>query len=239
MRTSLGVLLIAASSSVVARLPTAHVPFVGCPSDGQLGPQPAPAKGKTPRVESKAAAKLAFYSSGELGVLAPRGWRCIGLSGSNGGFLLVTPERHNAQEFFQADPPNIRGAAVQISYSMGGTSGRLSVLRAIVRYFPHYRSFVDEIREAELDFDALNARRYTGDVIIKHTLNYLRFKTPAGKEGEGTNSRLLPGARPIEGYRRIIGPASEPDLIGVDVRLPPGQGWLVEAILTDSPKGGS
>ena len=34
-----------------------------------------------------AAAQLAYHAPSDLGVLAPRGWQCLGLYGSNGSIL--------------------------------------------------------------------------------------------------------------------------------------------------------
>ena len=53
------------------------VPAIGCPTDGQLGPEPAPKDGTKPlTLAPAAAAGLAFYRNAEIGVLGPRGWHC-------------------------------------------------------------------------------------------------------------------------------------------------------------------
>jgi hypothetical protein len=178
---------------------------------------------------------------GEIGILAPRGWHCLGLSGSNGSFLVVTPERHRAQEYFNEGPVAIRGPAVQSSLSYGGTSGRYAVAKTIARYFPAWKDFVQQVIEMDrsigaLPIEPLPTRPYKSDVIKRRTANYLRFTTPAGKNGEGTNSRLLPGVWPIEGFRKVVGPAGEPDLIGTEVRLPQTQANLIETILSEAAK---
>ena len=70
---------------------------VACPSDGMLGPVAAPA---APTRPGKAPAGLALYViPRDLSVLAPRGWHCVGLYGSSGSFLIVTPEPHDAKDF--------------------------------------------------------------------------------------------------------------------------------------------
>ena len=51
-----------------------------------------------------AAAQLAYYASRDLGVLAPRGWHCLGLEGSNGSVLIVTPEPHGAADLMEESP---------------------------------------------------------------------------------------------------------------------------------------
>lgn len=79
------------------------VPFVGCKSDGQIGPLDVP-KGTNPSVliSLRAAQNLAYYSAfGEgVGVLAPRGWYCFGAYGSSGSALLVSPRPIDTASMF-------------------------------------------------------------------------------------------------------------------------------------------
>ena len=70
------------------------VPFVGCASFGQVEALPAP-KGadKTVKIAAKDAAALAYYLSADgIGLLAPRGWYCVGTSGSGGSALYLSPK---------------------------------------------------------------------------------------------------------------------------------------------------
>src|SRR5262245_10090325 len=63
---------------------TAPVPFVGCVSFGQVERLEAP-RGTSLGlpISSKDARALAYYKSADgIGVLAPRGWYCEGVSGS-------------------------------------------------------------------------------------------------------------------------------------------------------------
>src|SRR5579864_2187946 len=84
-----------ASSAHRSAGPKASVPFVGCPSDGQLGPGEAP-RGENSQVVAispEIARRLAYYKADHgSGILAPRGWHCFGTYGSNGSNLYVTPE---------------------------------------------------------------------------------------------------------------------------------------------------
>lgn len=69
-----------------------NLPFVGCPSDGQQGPQRFPKSCPTPTVLGNDAARPAYYAMEDgTGVIAPRGWRCFGRYGSNGSTLTVAP----------------------------------------------------------------------------------------------------------------------------------------------------
>jgi len=235
MRFAVALALIVLAAPATAREKLVHVPFVGCPSDGQTGPIPAPRPHQTPAIAASAAAKLAFYATDYSMVLAPRGWHCVGLYGASGQSLIVTPERHQAEEFFAREPVAIHGPAVQMSVSVGGTSGRLSVIPAIERYFPFYRPFAVEARK--LDDDASPpSRPWRSDVIKRQTRNYVRFITPAGQDGEGTHSLLLRGTLPIHGFRMIIGDVEEPDLVSATVRLPPDQAGLIDIILAEAAK---
>src|SRR5689334_20720696 len=130
MNAILPALYISLSASTAAPPSLQPVPFVGCPSDGQTGPISAPQPIGTPKLPARAAAKLAFCATDHASVLAPRGWHCIGLYGSSGQTLIVTPDRHQAEEFFASEPVSIHGPAVQMTVSEGGTSGRLSVIPA-------------------------------------------------------------------------------------------------------------
>ena len=225
-RAGLALLAFAWASSAAAAAP-AQVPFVGCPSDGQLGPQPAPRRGAVPRVPSAAAAQLAYYASAGLGVFAPRGWHCFGLYGSNGAILIVTPESHGARDLLDSPSP-LRGPAVQITYSEGATSGRLEVASVIARAFPAHMSFARSVSE-DLG-QALPAGPYRTDRMVRLRPNVVGYTTPAGREGLGTDSRLAPNDRPVDGLV-ILDPEGDMNLIKLDVRLPAAQAGLATPIL--------
>lgn len=241
VRAALAIVLLMLAAPAAAREPLVRVPFVGCPSDGQQGPQPAPKNGTTPRIQARIAAKLAFYSMGEIGVLAPRGWHCLGLSGSNGSILIVTPTKHRPDDFLNDRPRSLHGPVIQADLSYGGTSGRYAVAKAVARYFPGHYKFVRDVIKMDRDIGArsiepLPRNPYSTDVIGRRTATSLRFMTPAHHKGEGTDSWLAPDQHPIEGIRVLLKGFDGPDLYGVDVRLPPRLRGLTEVILS-SAKG--
>jgi hypothetical protein len=222
-----------------------RVPFVGCPSDGQQGPQPAEPLGRhatTPAFPAAIAAQLAFYGANGLGALAPRGWHCVGLEGSNGTSLIVTPERHNPAEFLGNAVP-LRGPAVQFSVILGGTSGRFEVARVIALAFPAQMAFARRVAAEGLG-EPLPARPYPTDRMVRLRPDTVGYTTPAGRAGLGTGSWLAPGDRPIDGLA-ILNPepgaaGAEIDLIKVDVRLPAAQAGLATPILNfHLPSGAS
>lgn len=220
--------MIALALALAAAAPTAPVPFVGCASDGQQGAQPAPRRRAVPSVPAAAAAQLAYYASNELGVLAPRGWHCIGLEGSNGSFLLVTPSLYRAADLLGETAP-VRGPAVQIALSFGGTSGRFEVANVIARAFPAQMAFARNVA-AEGIGDPLPTGPYPDDHMVRLRPNAVGYTTPAGRQGLGTDSRLAPGDRPIEGLA-VLDPSGDMSLVKLDVRLPAAQAALATPIL--------
>lgn len=238
IRFALALALLVAATPAEAREKLVYVPFVGCPADGQTGYIPPPKSGQSPSLPARLARQLAYYGydNGPT-VLAPRGWHCVGLYGSSGSSLIVTPERHKADEFFHSErPADVRGPAIQVSISYGGTSGRDEVAQGIARLFPAHRDFLRKVikldREIGYALDLPKARRT--DVIRRRTATFVRFTTPAKYEGEGTHSRLLAGNLPIDGIRQLFDFQDGPDLLGVDVRLPASQAHLLEPILAEA-----
>jgi hypothetical protein len=196
------------------------VPFVGCPSDGQLGPLPAP-RGKDRRMAIWPAdgQRLAYFKAeGGQGVLAPRGWHCFGVYGSNGSSLFVSPEHLDAEKYFGGNWKGFSGDAIQLSISYGGTSGRFAVAKIIARVFPARRKFVDRvIREDIQPAGSFPFGPFPKDKLTDKGKSIVEYETPAQSEGLGTESRLLKNEGPIRGAEILIG--DEPDLISLSVRL--------------------
>jgi hypothetical protein len=215
---------------------TSDVPFAGCPSDGQMGPRAAPASGPVPRVDVRAASRLAYYRSDHLGVLAPRGWHCFGLSGSNGSTLIVSPEPIDREALFNGNA-GLRGPAVQVSLSYGGTSGRFSVANGIARYFPDHLAFARSVAAEGLMSEPLPTGPHPGDWIRRRSATEIEYRTPAGAEGAGTASFLDAGSEPIGGLVMLLA-GDEPDLLQLSMRLAPGQESLageIAASLRENP----
>ncbi|MGA9626798.1 MAG: DUF2939 domain-containing protein [Bryobacteraceae bacterium] len=197
------------SSAITER---GSIPFVGCPSDGQAGPIGIP-NGSSPTVLAglQAAQRLAYYKA-DLGpgVLAPRGWYCSGTYGSNGETVFVGPQPI-------ADD---MGAAIELSRSSGGTSGRFEVARMIARVFPAHRDFASRVigeglvPAADFPFGPypLDRLNYKNDEIVE-------YETPARADGLGTCSGLRKNDSAINGVVILSGPT--PDLLVLSVRLPP------------------
>jgi hypothetical protein len=120
-----------------------QIPFVGCASDGQAGPQAAPTgSSKTLAISAAGAERLAWYKAlYGPGVLAPRGWHCFSIYGSDGSNLFVSPDAIDSKTLLSVDWKGFAGQVIEISVSSGGTSGRFEVAKVIARVFPAYKAF--------------------------------------------------------------------------------------------------
>jgi len=127
---------------------TVRVPFVGCPSEDQIGPREAP-KGTdhVVRIKESTARRLAFYTSGGgFGVLAPRGWHCFARYGSSGGRLFVGPSGINSNDLFP-----VAGSAVELEATDGGGSGMYEVAQVLARVFPSQRPYVQGVINSDVE----------------------------------------------------------------------------------------
>ncbi len=215
MRNSSAVLVLLFSSALFAQ--TARVPLVGCESLGQAEGVPAP-KGvdKVVRVSAGAAKGLAYYTEGfrGTGVLAPRGWYCIGLYGSSGSELLVAPRRADLSG-------EMTGPVVRLEYiSADNGSGRFDMAQVLARVFPAQRAFVKQVMDS-LD-QPPRWEPYPKDRLIIQTDRLVEYQTPPHLEGLGTMSRMKANNDPIDGAAIFEGPAPRllPYLLMLRVRLP-------------------
>lgn len=201
--------------------PTERVPVVGCPSDGQQGPMPPPEgmdMKAAPELPSSAARHLAYYETSDLSVLAPRGWSCFGLKGSSGASIIVTPTHHDAAEVFKEDF-GLTEPAVQLSYSLAGTSGRFSVAWVAARLFPNMKRFVQAVIDEDNEASFFKFGPFPHDRLRRRSSRDVEFETPSNEEGMGTHSWLKKNGSPIEGVA-IIAKGEESDLLQLSIRLP-------------------
>lgn len=204
--------------------------FVGCASSGQEGRAKTPAdNGKAPLLPQRLADQLAYYQAAGIGVLAPKGWHCFGVGGSNGASILVTPERHSAQELYNG-ALRLKGLAVQASTTSSETSGRFHVAKVAARLFPDQKRFVEAIISEDIfprsDFPIGPAPH---DVITRRNDGDVEFTTPAGEQGSGTSSFLVPSDLPIDGVAILSKPDN--DLLELFIRLPVEMRFTAPAII--------
>ena len=238
----------ASAASVAAAAITTTVPFVGCPSDGQIGAQPAPTGGaKSVTMDPDAAAKLAYYvMENGPGVLAPRGWSCAGIYGSDGATLIVSPQPVKPGDLMGQSWAGAAGDAIQVTVASGDTSGRFQVAQAIMRLFPAHQAFAQNVvQEGVEPASNFPAGPYPSDRMTTRSGELVEFATPANTVGFGTdvntNTRLKPGADPAQGAVALVG--GTPDLLFAVVRLSPDlqalSGPIISQFEADNPAGGS
>jgi hypothetical protein len=230
MRTPARLLAIVMAASALGSAPAA-VPFVGCPSDGQIGPQKPPRTGKVPSVPAAVASRLAYYAmKWDVGVLAPRGWHCFGLIGSNGLTVIVAPQRLSWDGV--TGRRGLLGPVIQLSQSDGSTSGRFEVAAIAGRIFPAARSFVDRV-EAEGFLDTpLPRHPFPTDRLRYHGRYQAFYSTPAHREGLGTKSFLMADSSPIDGVETYY-PQDDVGLTSLAVRLSAGDRVLATTIIDE------
>lgn len=215
---------------------TSRVPFVGCRSDGQLGPQAAPKSRITPILPVKVARQLAFYAAADgPGVLAPRGWHCFGVYGSNGSGLVVAPEKLSSSDLRGQNQFSTKGSAVELAFDYGGTSGRWAVAEAIARYFPRHRGFIQQNFQG-LDIGPLPSGPYPHDSVSQRSDTLVRYTTPPLTKGAGTTWVLAPSAQPIRGLSMLVNDPDGPDVLRVNVRLPHARSALAAVILENAQR---
>lgn len=212
-----------------------NVPYVGCASDGQFGPQPPPKPSRpTPSLPPAVARRVAYFASANNGILAPRGWSCFSVYGSSGTTLWVTPKPVDKRLIFDAKF-KLKGDVVELTYTLGGTSGRFEVAEVSSGLFPVARDFVKSVVEEEKDIGALplqlSRKPFPNDLIGRRTDTVVQYTTPPRKEGLGTHSNLCPNATPIDGLAELIADGGDFDLIELNVRLPQRDRDLVTPIL--------
>jgi hypothetical protein len=209
-----------------------RVPFVGCKSDGQVGPLEAPqGKSKVVAITVEASRRLAYYKAEEgVGVLAPRGWYCFGTYGSGGSTLYIAPQPLGAAELFSDRWGGFAGPAIELNSEIGDTSGRFKVARTIARVFPAHKAFVrNVIAEGIEPASSFPFGPYPKDKLIYRSKEIVEYQTPAETDGFGTDSYLQKNASPISGVAILYG--EELDLLFLSARLPVDSVDLTPAIV--------
>ena len=209
----------------VALLAQSTVPFVGCPLDGQTGPQPAPTgKPQVVQVSVGVASQVAYYSAGGIGVIAPRGWHCFGIYGSSGGSLYVSPQPV-PKDLLEGSRAGIPGPGIILSEFEGQGFGRGQVAQPIARAFPARREFTDKAREL-FEFEVPSGP-YPTDKLVHNGDSEVEFSTSAGMDGLGTYSGMKKGER-IEGM--VILEGAGEFISHLAIRLPRGMEGLTPEI---------
>jgi hypothetical protein len=166
-------------------------------------------------------------------VLGPRGWHCLVLAGSNGTTIYVTREPLDAKILLGGKFPGFSGDAIQLSVSLGETSGRFEAAKFVARLFPQDRVFVDKVIAEKIE-PASNFvfGPYPTDHLKRRSEAMVEYETPAGKKGLGTDSRLLPNTAPISG---MVFLGEDDSVTSLSVRVT--QKPLADAIIRQAESG--
>jgi hypothetical protein len=216
----------------------ANVPFVGCNADGQAGLlRPPRGTRRAFPIAAEAARKLAYYKSEQgMGVLAPRGWHCLCVYGSNGYSLYVVPVEISSRNFFSNNWSGFAGPAIELQGESGQTSGRFGVAHIIARVFPAYKGFAEKVLAERIDpASSLSFVPYPNDRLIYRTKEIVEYETPANTDGLGTSWKLKKNADPISGVAMLLGP-NTPDLLQLSVRLQSNLADLTPIIVQQSER---
>jgi hypothetical protein len=213
------------------------VPFVGCLSDGQAGPQAAPSgESLAVAIPVAMAQRLAYYKAEYgPGALAPRGWNCFSSYGSDGSNLFVSPDPISTSDLFSMDWKGFTGQVIEVSEMDGGTSGRFEVAKIVARVFPEYKTFAQNVIaegiEPASDFPS---GPYPSDKLTYRGKNIVEFETPRNAQGLGTDSRLQANASQIDGVAIIAG--ADTNLVQLSARVPAADSDLIPAMVGQAEK---
>ena len=223
-------MLIGVAVSITSML--AHpvtVPFVGCKSHGQVETVEAPrGEPKVVSVSVEEAKHLAYYETKYgPGILAPRGWFCLGANGSSSVQLWVSPSVIDPEQVFTSKWAGFAGPVVALSQIDGvGISGGYDVALIIARVFPAHRSYLKGFLADGLKFQV---GPYPGDKLTYKSKDIVEYLTPAQSEGLGAQYEVRKNGSPIRGVAILT-----PEPMGLDllsVRLPPELAALAPAII--------
>jgi hypothetical protein len=211
---------------------TVALPFVACRSDGQQGPAQPPARPAViPQYPADIAARLAYYVSDYSEIVAPRGWYCLGLLGSSGSGLIISPKPVVLKDLLTAKDAGFYGPIVMASHNFSGTlGGRFEVANVAARVFPVARKYVDSVLH---DWPNLRGTikfiPYPGDEIRRLSDTKIEFQTHPNQEGLGTaGSLVMTNAQPVDGAALLD---EEFDLLMIKVRLPEADRDLTRMVL--------
>jgi hypothetical protein len=227
MRAALAGMAIATLLLGCSKQPAAlvSIPFVGCPADGQVGPLDAPQGSSKVVIAGEAPeGEIAYYKGQQApGVFAPRGWHCRVWYGSSGGSLVVTAAPIDSPPF---PPPTFKDEAIEMSLSLGGTSGRFAAAEHAFLFPGAPSAILQGLKEVDdlMRIDDAPRQPSPGDIIKSDGL-VAEFTTPSNQKGLGSERLLEPSTDPITGIAvlRVSEPNEPPDLIVFRARL--GSQW--------------
>jgi uncharacterized protein YraI len=220
------------------KLSVMEIPSVGCASESM-----AEDRGQVPSVEpfrvrmlAAKAEKLSYYTaSNGLSVLAPRGWSCLGSSGTNGKRLLVMPTKEQVEKYWSASSSDRGWAgawpeAVVVSSVTDRASGSHLVARYSAALFPGLARNGNKWRDLD---GTIRVESYPFDHLVKiDGFDAVEYETPAGVSGAGTVlNDLGSSSDPIVGAAFYEKDGGLTTISSVAVRLAPSNIHLSSSIV--------
>jgi hypothetical protein len=186
---------------------------------------------KTVQLDAHVAHRFAYYEAmSGYGVLGPRGWHCLGTSGSSSVELFVLPQPLQPGDLYGPKWKGTTGSAIQVLGVDGNGSGALAVAEVLARVFPNQRVFAQNVFNGfDLPAGTYKFGPYPSDRLIRQTATLVEFHTPPHSEGLGTMDQLKAGNNPIDGVAILQG--QTPDLLMLRVRLPSNLRSLATSII--------
>ncbi len=216
----------------------AHVPVVKCTNyvDGTLSEDERqtsyPSERKAP---SPAAKRLAYYTTGFVGVLAPRGWSCVTFENAGGFEFWVTPEPYKTT----MRQPLGTGPFVRIFAANGDSnfSQHLAIATVAARFFPQHAAYVKEViaeneRNGGDHSFTIPIGPLSTDRITRRSATVVEFVTQPNQDGTGTEFGIAKNASPVFGAAFL--PSDESGVRVVAVRLPDDLKALVPTIVASA-----
>jgi hypothetical protein len=222
-----------AFAALAPRADLVDVPVVGCAIDGQISEPVRQTPAYAHVAPASVAPELAFYEAGFGGVLAPRGWHCIGSEGSGGSALFVTPEQLDRSPIDK----KVEGPVVAffVAFTDTSFSGRDSVARVAARLFPAHKAFVvHTVKVQRENTGSIIPNAYPfgpppDDRITRRSPSLVEFTTPPNKEGMGTSGGIAKGDEPIAGAAFLA--QDNTCVQTISVRLPDKQKALAPSVI--------
>jgi hypothetical protein len=216
----------------------AHVPVVKCVNyvDGNLSEDERQTSHPSEReAPLPAASRLAYYTTGYVGVLAPRGWSCVTFENPGGFEFWVTPEPYETT----MRQPLGTGPFVRIFAAVGDSnfSQHLAIATIAARFFPQHAAYVKEvIAENESNGGdhsfTIPIGPLPADRVTRRSATVVEFVTQPNQDGTGTEFGIAKNAFPVFGAAFL--PLDESGVRVVAVRLPDGLKKLATTIVASA-----
>jgi len=216
----------------------ARVPVVNCTNYEQGALSEDARQTSLPREQDApvpAASRLAYYTTGYIGVLAPRGWSCVTFLNAGGFELWVMPEPYKAT----MQQPLGTGPFVRIFAAEGDSnfSQHLAIATVAARFFPKHIAYVKGVIAENMQNGGdgsftIPIGPLPADRITRRSATVVEFVTQPNQDGTGTEFGITKNASRVFGAAFL--PSDESSVEVVAVRVPDDLNALVPTIVASA-----